>query len=104
MFSRSVTASDLRIFRMGRVTVDRQLILELAMSLRERVLPALGSLAGRRAAGGGAGGDVTFAIDQIAEAELSSFVADRAPRLAFYSEDRGLVAPDDADAVLVVDP
>src|SRR5205085_10652218 len=54
--------------------------------------------------GGGAGGDVTFAIDQIAEAELSSFVADRAPRLAFYSEDRGLVAPDDADAVLVVDP
>src|SRR5581483_840716 len=55
-------------------------------------------------AGGGAGGDVTFAIDEIAERELSSFVAERAPRLAFYSEDRGLVAPDDAQAVLVVDP
>jgi myo-inositol-1(or 4)-monophosphatase len=80
------------------------LVLELAQRLREVVLPALGSVAGRRFAGGGAGGDVTFAIDEIAESELSSFVAARAPRLVFYSEDRGLVAPDDATAVLVVDP
>jgi myo-inositol-1(or 4)-monophosphatase len=28
----------------------------------------------------------------------------RAPRVAFYSEDRGLVAPDDATHVLIVDP
>jgi len=86
------------------VVVDRQLILDLSLRLRERVLPFLGSHAGRRFAGDGAGGDVTFAIDEMAEAELASFVAERAPRLAFYSEDRGLVAPDDAVAVLVVDP
>ena len=86
------------------MVVDRQLILDLSLRLRERVLPFLGSHAGRRFAGDGAGGDVTFAIDEMAEAELASFVAERAPRLAFYSEDRGLVAPDDAVAVLVVDP
>jgi myo-inositol-1(or 4)-monophosphatase len=83
---------------------EDSLVLELAQRLREVVLPSLGSVAGRRFAGDGAGGDVTFAIDEIAESELSSFVAERAPRLAFYSEDRGLVAPDDATAVLVVDP
>jgi myo-inositol-1(or 4)-monophosphatase len=82
----------------------RRLVLELALRLRERVLPELGSHAGRAHAGGGAGGDVTFAIDAIAEAELERFIAERAPRVAFYSEDRGLVAPPDATAVLLVDP
>ena len=68
------------------------------------MLPSLGSLAGRAHAGDGAGGDVTFAVDEIAETALQEFVAERAPRTAFYSEDRGLVAPDDATHVLVVDP
>ncbi len=47
---------------------------------------------------------MTFAIDQIAEDALVSFLAARAPRVAFYSEDRGLVATPDATDVLVVDP
>ena len=68
------------------------------------MLPELGSHAGRATAGGGAGGDVTFAIDELAEASLEEFLAERAPRLAFYSEDRGLVARPDATHVLVVDP
>jgi myo-inositol-1(or 4)-monophosphatase len=80
------------------------LVLELARRLRERVLPQLGSFAGRAHQGDGAGGDVTFAIDSLAESALMEFVAERAPRMAFYSEDRGLVAPDDATHVLVVDP
>jgi myo-inositol-1(or 4)-monophosphatase len=78
--------------------------LELALRLRERVMPELGSHAGRAHAGDGAGGDVTFAIDAIAEEELQRFIAERAPRMAFYSEDRGLVAPGNATDVLVVDP
>jgi myo-inositol-1(or 4)-monophosphatase len=86
---------------MGRV---RDLVLELALRLRERVLPELGSHAGRTHAGDSAGGDVTFAVDEVAEEALAEFLAERAPRLAFYSEDRGLVAPDDATHVLVVDP
>src|SRR5205085_2926228 len=80
------------------------LVLELALRLRERVLPELGSHAGRHHAGGGAGGDVTFAIDALAEASLDEFLSERAPGLAFYSEDRGLVAPPDATDVLIVDP
>ena len=40
----------------------------------------------------------------LAETELHEFIADRAPRVAYYSEDRGLVAAPDATDVLVVDP
>ncbi len=80
------------------------LVFELALALRERVLPSLGSVAGRSVVGGGAGGDLTFAVDEMAEAFLEEFVASRGSRLAFYSEDRGLVAPGDAVDVLIVDP
>ncbi len=79
-------------------------MLDLALRLRSVVLPELGSHAGRSVAGDGAGGDITFAVDELAEASLAEFLAERAPRLAFYSEDRGLVAPPDASHVLVVDP
>jgi myo-inositol-1(or 4)-monophosphatase len=82
----------------------RQLIYELACRLRVRVLPELGAHRGRAFAGDGAGGDVTFAVDRLAEDELAQFLADRAPHLALYSEDRGLVAAPDAVDVLIVDP
>jgi myo-inositol-1(or 4)-monophosphatase len=83
-----------------------QLVLELARALRAVVLPALGSLGGRAEAGAGVGGDVTFAVDAAAEAVLESWVAEHAPTMAFYSEDRGLVSPAGAQGshVLVVDP
>ena len=68
------------------------------------MLPELGSHAGRASTGGGAGGDVTFAVDELAEEELQGYLADRAPRIAYYSEDRGLIAAPDAIDVLVVDP
>jgi myo-inositol-1(or 4)-monophosphatase len=83
---------------------SQELVLDLALRLRERVLPELGSHAGRALAGEAAGGDLTFAVDALAEAELEAFVAEHAPGTAFYSEDRGLVAPPDAADVLVVDP
>lgn len=81
-----------------------ELLLDLARSLREAVLPVLGSHAGRAFSSDGAGGDLTFAVDELAERSLEEFLAQRAPRLAYYSEDRGLVAPPDADEVLIVDP
>ncbi len=83
----------------------RELVRDLALALRERVLPQLGSHAGRVHEAAAAGGDVTFAIDADAERELEAFLSERAPDVAFYSEDRGLVEPDGgARAVLVVDP
>ena len=82
---------------------------DLALALRGRVLPLLGEHAGRAHSDrAGAGGDVTCAIDAEAERFLAAFLAERAPDVAFYSEDRGLVAPGHAagtpSAVLVVDP
>jgi myo-inositol-1(or 4)-monophosphatase len=88
----------------GSASAREDLVLALALHLRERVLPELGSHAGRVHAGDAVGGDVTFAVDELAEQSLQEFLADRAPRMAFYSEDRGLVAPADAVDVLVVDP
>jgi myo-inositol-1(or 4)-monophosphatase len=81
---------------------------ELAAALREEVLPHLGRHEGREHVSGAddwASGDVTFAIDERAEAFMERFLAERAPDVAFYSEDRGMVAPaGDPAWVLVVDP
>ena len=69
------------------------------------VLPELGRTEGREHSGDGAGGDVTFAIDERAEARMEEFLAERAPDVAFYSEDRGMVTPaGEPGWVLVVDP
>src|SRR5262249_10228573 len=82
------------------------LVRELALALRERVRPMLGSHAARAHEEELAvGGDITFAIDAEAEELLPSFLAERAPNVAFFSEDQGLVLPGgEADTVLVVDP
>jgi myo-inositol-1(or 4)-monophosphatase len=83
----------------------RSVVLELATALREEVAPELGRHSGRAHAGAGAGGDVTFAIDERAEAFMERFLAERAPDVAFYSEDRGLVSPAGSpEWILVVDP
>jgi myo-inositol-1(or 4)-monophosphatase len=81
-----------------------ELIRELGLALRERVHPLLGAHAQRAHSGAGESGDVTFAIDAAAEDLLERFVAERAPGVAFYSEDRRLVGADGAHTVLVVDP
>ncbi len=83
---------------------------ELALALRDEVLPLLGRHEGRGHVPGpagdrGEGGDITFAIDERAESFMERFLSSRAPEVAFYSEDRGLVAPGGAaEWVLVVDP
>src|SRR3954466_7963898 len=84
----------------------RELVTDLAATLREEVLPHLGAHAARAHAGSAEGGDVTFQIDEHAEKRMEAFLADRAPEVSFYSEDRGLVSPagDRAEWVLVVDP
>jgi len=81
-----------------------ELVLELARALRGVALPMLGSVEGRAEVGDGAGGDVTFAVDEAAERVLEEWVTSRAPGWAFYSEDRGLVGEGSESHVLVVDP
>jgi myo-inositol-1(or 4)-monophosphatase len=83
----------------------RALVLGLAAALRDEIVPELGVHGGRAHSGAGKGGDITFAIDERAEAFMETFLAERAPEFAFYSEDRGLVEPHErASWVLVVDP
>lgn len=84
----------------------RNLVTDLASTLREEVLPRLGAHAGRAHSGSAEGGDVTFEIDEHAETRMEAFLAERAPEVSFYSEDRGLVSPagDRAEWVLIVDP
>ena len=80
-------------------------MVELTTGLRREVLPLLGTEAGRAYVSPGAGGDLTFAIDLAAEKYLERFLRERAPGIAFYSEDRGLVQSErQSDFVLVVDP
>jgi myo-inositol-1(or 4)-monophosphatase len=81
-----------------------ELVFDLSRALREVVLPELGSHGGRAEHGGGAGGDVTFAVDELAERFLEQFVAEQAGGFSFYSEDRGLVGQPGDTHVLVVDP
>src|SRR3954452_25492272 len=81
----------------------RDVVRDLALALRERVLPLLGSHAGRAHSEMlAAGGDVTFKIDEEAEALIEPWLAEHRPGLCFYSEDRGLVG--DGSHLLVVDP
>lgn len=78
------------------------------MTVREAVLPHLGTQGGRAHGEEAAvGGDVTFSIDAHGERALAEFLAREAPQLAYYSEDRGLVRGAGGDGpatVLVVDP
>jgi myo-inositol-1(or 4)-monophosphatase len=84
----------------------REAVHELAVGLREHVVGELGAHAGREHADAERAGDITFAIDERAERFTEEFLAERAPELAFYSEDRGMVSPAGgaAEWVLIVDP
>ncbi|MFM8236449.1 MAG: inositol monophosphatase family protein [Actinomycetota bacterium] len=79
------------------------LALEVAARVREAVAPALGRADARTGVGVAPGGDVTMAIDEIAEAAVDA-VCTAAGDIAYYSEDRGWVAYGTPRAVLVVDP
>ncbi len=79
-------------------------LVDLCARLREVVLPSLGRHAARDHAGVAVGGDVTFAIDEVAETLLAEYMAAELPTWAFYSEDAGLQGAADPELILVVDP
>jgi myo-inositol-1(or 4)-monophosphatase len=80
-----------------------QLALDVAGKVRAAVAPSLGDPGARRRTGVAPGGDVTMAIDEIAEQVIArSFEA--AGDVAYYSEDRGYVVFGEPRAIFVVDP
>jgi myo-inositol-1(or 4)-monophosphatase len=89
---------------MGALAAIGEQIIKLSAGLREVVLPFLGLHAARQNAGFAVGGDVTFEIDETAEAYLAAYMARELPGWAYYSEDRGLQGAAQPELVLVVDP
>ena len=80
-----------------------QLALDTAVQVRDAVVPSLGDPSARTGVGVAPGGDVTMAIDEIAELVVEKCCA-AAGDVAFYSEDRGYVVFGRPRAILVVDP
>ncbi len=76
---------------------------QLAKEIRQAVRPHLGQFSARTLMGIGAGGDSTFAIDEVAERILEDRLKDY-PELGWFSEDRGLQGAADPETVLMVDP
>ncbi len=84
---------------------ERDIVFELAQTIREKVRPLLGKVESRRTKGIAASGDLTFEIDEVAEQALVDFVKERELPLAFYSEDKGLVElVPNPRRILIVDP
>jgi myo-inositol-1(or 4)-monophosphatase len=75
----------------------------VADRIRTAVRPLLGTAAARVKVGDAPGGDATLAIDEVAEDTMDAVLAAEGD-IAYYSEDRGLVAYGEPRAILVVDP
>ncbi|MBE0428597.1 MAG: hypothetical protein IBX61_01840 [Thermoleophilia bacterium] len=86
------------------MTDIQKLAVDLSAAIRELVLPQLGKSAARAHAGTAVGGDVTFGIDEEAEALLVSYLQDSGLDVAMYSEDKGLIECGEPEYVLIVDP
>jgi len=80
-----------------------RLALDLAARVRDAVAPSLGEPGARVGVGVAPGGDVTMAIDEIAE-YVTEACCNEAGDIAFYSEDRGYLEVGRPRAILLIDP
>jgi myo-inositol-1(or 4)-monophosphatase len=80
-----------------------RLAIDLAAAVRDAVAPSLGLPDARAGVGIAPGGDVTMAIDEIAEHVCEEMCA-AAGDIAYYSEDRGYVEYGRPRAIFVIDP
>lgn len=77
----------------------------LTRHIRGAVRPHLGAWHGRTISGTAASGDATFAIDDIAEEAIVSFIEKEKLSIAYYSEDKGLIEfGSSPEGVLIIDP
>ena len=83
----------------------QEIVLAMTRHIRDTVRPHLGAWQGREISGTAASGDATFAIDEIAEEAIVSFIERENLSIAYYSEDKGLIEfGASPEAVLVIDP
>lgn len=85
------------------MTEPDRLALEIASRVRDAVRPELGTARARARVARAPGGDVTMAIDEVAERVVEELLAAEGD-IGFYSEDRGLVTYGHPRAFLVIDP
>ncbi len=80
-------------------------LITVALKIREAVLPLFGHRAAKRLTGVADSGDTTFRLDEIAEEALELALLASKLKVAYYSEDRGVVKlHDDPEYFLLVDP
>ena len=86
--------------------ISRDFLFDLAMSIREAVVPVMESGRGRDVVGKSASGDATFELDRVAEKALLAFLKKARVPVAYYSEDAGYstFSSGQPRALLVVDP
>ncbi len=83
----------------------QETITALTRHIRDAVRPHLGAYQSRTVSGTAASGDATFAIDDVAEEAIVSFIEREQLSIAYYSEDKGLMEfGASPNAVLIVDP
>jgi len=83
----------------------QEIVLAMTRHIRDTVRPHLGAWHGREVSGTAASGDATFAIDDIAEEAIVSFIEREKLSIAYYSEDKGLMEfGASPEAVLIIDP
>ena len=79
------------------------LALSLALRIRDRVRPLMGTPEARRRTGTAHGGDPTFGIDAAAETVVTEVFAD-VEDAAYFTEDEGLVVTGDPHVLFLIDP
>jgi len=84
----------------------KDLLLHLSASIRDSVRPWVLSAKGGAIVGRAHSGDATFEIDELAEKHLASLLRETNEPIACFSEDRGLVMPQEGEPgwLLIVDP
>jgi len=82
-----------------------EIVTNLTRHIRDTVRPHLGAWQSRKVSGTAASGDATFAIDDIAEEAIVSFIEQHHLSIAYYSEDKGLLEfGSSPESVLIIDP
>ncbi|MDP3014510.1 MAG: inositol monophosphatase family protein [Candidatus Subteraquimicrobiales bacterium] len=81
----------------------RKIVYDLSKTIQKAIKPLLGKSSSRNVVGVAAGGDSTFAIDEIAEKAAENFLK-KCQNIAYYSEDKGLVIFGKPEYILIVDP
>lgn len=83
----------------------QHLLINLAQKIRQKVFPLLNVERARIIQGVAHSGDVTFQVDVVAEKEVESYISQNHLKVAYYTEDKGLIKNDSSpEWLLIIDP